>query len=116
MIADVALSKQTGVAVSQYSAYRSTRNFQQPDSFVPERWLKKAQFPGDNHAVLQPFFVGARNCLGQNIAWAEMRLVLARLVWNFDITPVDTLDWNTQKSYFLWQKEPFHVRLRAVDR
>jgi cytochrome P450 len=66
--------------------------------------------------VLQPFFVGGRSCLGQNIAWAEMRLVVARLLWNFDLEPVDRLEWKSQKTYYLWQKERFRVRLRKVAR
>jgi cytochrome P450 len=107
---------QTGVAVAQYAAYRSSTNFARPDDFVPERWLDPTLFPGDNKAVLQPFFVGGRNCLGQNIAWAEMRLLVSHMLWNFDIEAVDDLKWVSQKSYYLWQKERFRVRARPAVR
>lgn len=57
--------------------------------------------------------MGPRNCLGQVMAWAEMRLILARLVWTFDIKAArEVEDWNRQQSQIVWAKEPFEVRLR----
>lgn len=41
-----------------------------------------------------------------------MRLIIAGLVWAFDIEPVRALDWAQQKTYLVWQKEPFEVRFR----
>lgn len=67
-------------------------------------------------AVFQPFHVGGRNCLGQNIAWAEMRLIIGRMVWNFDISPACDLDWTKQKTFMLWQKEPFYICLKPIHR
>ncbi|MCJ1351257.1 MAG: hypothetical protein MMC33_001241 [Icmadophila ericetorum] len=113
----------TFVGVSQYAAYRSPLNFTKPNAFHPERWLpseaSNSEFANDQLSVMQPFFVGNRGCLGQNIAWAEMRLLLARMVWNFDIEKVDderTVDWDSQESFYLWQKESCEVRLRAWER
>ena len=44
-----------------------------------------------------------------------MRLILARLVWNFDLelpgSSEESLDWASQKSYVMIEKEPFYVRL-----
>lgn len=46
---------------------------------------------------------------------AELRLILARLVWSFHIHEVDTeagkLKWEDQRSYTLVEKKPFEVRL-----
>jgi cytochrome P450 len=39
------------------------------------------------------------------LAYAEMRLMLARLLWNFDIALAnerDRWDWGVQKTYVLW--------------
>jgi cytochrome P450 len=38
-------------------------------------------------------------------AWAEMRVVLARLLWAFDITlkdEKDRWDWGTQDTFIFW--------------
>ena len=117
--ADISCTYQVGAAVTQWAAYRSKHNFLHPDEFVPERWLgdgSSAPFLGDSRAVFQPFHVGGRNCLGQNIAWAEMRLILGRMVWNFDISPSCDLDWTKQKTFMLWQKEPFYICLKPIHR
>jgi cytochrome P450 len=55
------------VYVTQSAAYRSSRNFADVNSFVPERWLKNppAKYANDNRKVLQPFSVGPRNCIGR---------------------------------------------------
>lgn len=46
-------------------------------------------------------------------AYAEMRLILARMVWNFDIVlPKESQIWlNAQSSYIIWEKAPLFVRL-----
>lgn len=51
--------------------------------------------------------------MGQGVAWAQMRLILAGLVWAFEIEAVRELDWVQQKTNLVWQKEPFEVRLRS---
>lgn len=47
-----------------------------------------------------------------------MRLVLARLIWNFDITlSPQSKGWlESQKAYFLWQKPALKVQLTPVSR
>jgi cytochrome P450 len=65
----------------------------------------KSPFHNDSRAVLQPFSVGPRNCIGRNLAYNEMRLILARVLWNFDLELCDeSRDWNEQKSFLLWEK------------
>lgn len=109
---------QTVVTYSTWAASQSSSNFYQPAEFLPERWLESANHPSspfasDKRDAFQPFGMGPRNCLGQVMAWAEMRLILARLVWTFDIKAArEVEDWNRQQSQMVWAKEPFEVRLR----
>jgi cytochrome P450 len=103
----------TGVGVCQWASYRSKRNFKNPDSFVPERWLgNDPEYAGDNHSAFQPFGFGPRNCIGRNLAYVEMRLILARLVWNFDVELCKgSEEWNKQKTFLLWEKPELNVKL-----
>ncbi|KAI9846981.1 MAG: hypothetical protein M1837_003337 [Sclerophora amabilis] len=116
----------TTVAVHQFAAYRSVKNFQHPYSFLPERWLDddknniNSDFASDKRQALQPFSLGGRNCIGKHLAYAELRLILARLLWNFDLelaggTEQDS--WADQKMYSFWQKTPLMVKLipRVVE-
>ncbi|KIX96217.1 uncharacterized protein Z520_07995 [Fonsecaea multimorphosa CBS 102226] len=104
----------TFVAINQYPAFRSATNFIDPDEFIPERFLGN-QGSETNMAVFQPFLVGRHMCIGQKLAWAEMRLILARLLYAFDISwggspSID--DWGEQQTFIFWQKNPLEIRLK----
>jgi hypothetical protein len=45
-----------------------------------------------------------------------MRLILARLIWNFDMTlALDSRDWlEGQKNHLLWDKPALNVHLAPV--
>ncbi|KAK4445140.1 cytochrome P450 monooxygenase rdc4 [Podospora aff. communis PSN243] len=103
----------TRVAVTSYAASRSEENFWDAEDFVPERWLGEDERYGmDKREVVQAFSVGARNCLGQSLAWHEMRLILAKIIWNFDMELMEGSErWNEQKCFVLWSKGPLMVRM-----
>lgn len=56
-----------------------------------------------------------RVCPGKAVAWAEMRVVLARMVWNLDlsIAPGKQVNWMDLKTYVVVQKEPIKIRIKA---
>ncbi|OJJ85332.1 cytochrome P450 [Aspergillus glaucus CBS 516.65] len=106
------------VSVAFYSAFRARSNFTEAESFIPERWLdnEDPKFASDNRDAFQPFSYGPRNCLGKNMAYAEMRVILAKLLWNFDMELRDECrDWSNQLSYSLWQKTPLMATLNPVE-
>ncbi|KAF3032118.1 hypothetical protein E8E12_000589 [Didymella heteroderae] len=110
----------TSVYVSQHAANHSSRNFAEPDAFKPERWLedRPKAFGEDKREVVQPFSFGPRNCLGKNLAYAEMRLILAKIVWHFDLELVKPgNEWmRDQRVFALWEKPALEVRLKPVLR
>lgn len=62
---------------------------------------------------MQPFSTGPRNCLGQHLAWAELRLILTKLVWNFDMSlvPDQRLRWEDLRTFLLVEKKPVVVKM-----
>ncbi|KAL9582651.1 MAG: hypothetical protein Q9212_003173 [Teloschistes hypoglaucus] len=105
----------TFVQVSTLATSLSSSNFHDPDSFIPERWLSdNTHFQNDKKQASQPFSTGPRNCVGQNIAMAEMRLVMARLLWSFDVRGVLHDDWMDQPTYLLWEKKPLPIELIPI--
>ncbi|PVH81206.1 cytochrome P450 [Cadophora sp. DSE1049] len=79
----------TIVSVPQLAANLSPLNFHLPKSFIPERFLGDERSVDDNRHALNPFSLGPRNCIGKNLAYAEMHLILAHVFWNFDIQFAD---------------------------
>ncbi|CAO1597111.1 hypothetical protein XANCAGTX0491_000936 [Xanthoria calcicola] len=104
----------TGVQINQYAASMSRRNFSSPWTFAPSRWMNDPQYADDKLDALQPFSTGARNCIGKNLANAEIALVLTRLLWEFDITLSEETDrnWPDQQAWFTWNKKPLVVKLQ----
>lgn len=49
------------------------------------------------------------------LAYSEMRLILAHIVFNFDIELVNEKDdWMDHEIYLLWKKKPLNVYLTPV--
>ncbi|KAJ5809607.1 Cytochrome monooxygenase lcsI [Penicillium pulvis] len=109
-----------GVSVSgaHYSTYHAESNFAEPDSFIPERWLddREKRFESDNRSSLAAFSLGPRNCIGRNLAYAEMRVIVAKVFWSFDMTlDESSKGWNVQKSFNIWEKKPLMMHLTKVQ-
>lgn len=113
----------TRVGVHQSSAGLSASNFAQPETFAPERWLPIAvqdpssPFFADKRDAMQPFSYGPRNCVGKHLAYNEMRLIMARLLWEFDMrldpsSRAWTQAYSEHKSWVVWRKPPLTVHIK----
>ncbi|CAL3971099.1 unnamed protein product [Diplocarpon coronariae] len=81
------------------------------------RWIKSEAEGqgGDRLETSLPFSYGPRGCLGKNLAYLEMRMVLAKLFWQYDLAwfNSDEIDWERDsKGYTLWEKPDLRVLLR----
>ncbi|KAJ5124310.1 Cytochrome P450 [Penicillium bovifimosum] len=102
----------TSVGIPILAAHMSSKYFKNPESFIPERFIGDAEYESDDRNALQAFSAGPRNCLGRNLAYAEMRLILARMVWNFDMElSDDSKEWRKQPSFVVWDKGSLNVTL-----
>ena len=45
---------------------------------------------------------------------AEMRLVMARLLWSYDVRGVLKDEWMDQPTYLLWEKRPLPIEVIPV--
>jgi cytochrome P450 len=120
-----AVPENTSVCVSSWGASHSAANFAQPDTFIPERFLdtpeSKEKFGGDAKKAAQPFSTGPRGCIGRNLTYVELRLILGAFLWNFDVEFADGAPlWDPKdefkglKAYNTWEKSPLMVKLTDV--
>ncbi|KAF7888170.1 uncharacterized protein EAF02_002711 [Botrytis sinoallii] len=115
------IPEDVSVGIHQWSAYHSAANFALPDQLLPERWLddkvSDPRFASDKRGVVQPFSVGPRNCLGQHLAMSEMRAILARILWHFDVNLCEeSRNCDEQKVFILWEKPDLMVTVKARER
>jgi cytochrome P450 len=124
VIAGYSIPEGITVSVPCWSSFHSTSHFSFPDSFIPERWLKEdsqgksSPYQKDNKSAFLPFSTGPHNCLGQPLAWMEMRLILSRLIWNYQIRVPDGVnlaEWTEHKIYWTWKKRPLEVELSRLS-
>lgn len=68
-----------------YGLHRNPTFWNQPDDFVPERWIEPSlRDIGSTCGAYMPFAAGPRNCLGRPLAHIILRGLLARIVHKFE--------------------------------
>ena len=104
-------------SVAAKTGYLHPSKWTDSDTFLPERWFSDApsRYAVDDREFLQPFNVGNRNCLGKNLAWAEMNLIFAKTVLAFDMEwserNKEVGEWTDQKTFLLNEKKALYVKL-----
>jgi cytochrome P450 len=89
----------TTVSVCMWAATHSERNFKDPYVFRPERWLDRENST-DKLGASNAFSLGPRGCIGRNLSYMEMRLIMGKLLWHNDVEMYGTNDvWNPKNEY-----------------
>ncbi|TLS26452.1 hypothetical protein PpBr36_04749 [Pyricularia pennisetigena] len=121
---DLYIPKGTMVSVHQWATYRSAANFTDPETFAPQRFLPpthplyEEKYASDNKKAFRPFSAGPRDCIGKNLAYAEMRVVMARMLWNFDfeLAPGQAGWMTNQQVLNIFKKPDLNVKFTRVSR
>ncbi|KAL9128895.1 MAG: hypothetical protein Q9217_002517 [Psora testacea] len=69
-----------------YGTHHNPRQWARPEEFLPERWLVPEGdelYPTKN--AWRPFERGPRNCIGQELALTEIKLILALTIRSFNV-------------------------------
>ncbi|KAF2841015.1 cytochrome P450 monooxygenase [Patellaria atrata CBS 101060] len=112
------------VAVNSWAASHNPINFRDCDRFVPERWISD-EYSTDIKKGMQPFSLGPRGCIGRHLSYMEMRLILGRLLWNYDIVSTDGAEeWNpdgemkNMRAFMntAWEKPNLNVKVKPAKR
>ncbi|KAL7269963.1 hypothetical protein RUND412_007341 [Rhizina undulata] len=73
------------LGVSYYTLHRNPLYYSSPHEFKPSRWLNEDGEMAGDFSAFAPFSIGSRGCIGKRLAYIEIQLVLARLVWGFEM-------------------------------
>ncbi|KAH7141326.1 trichodiene oxygenase [Dactylonectria estremocensis] len=80
----------TPVSQSTYFVHTDPNIFPEPFEFEPERWIKAAESGVNLQKYLVSFSKGSRQCIGLQMAYAEMFLTLAKLAVVVDMELFET--------------------------
>ncbi|KAI2617462.1 benzoate 4-monooxygenase cytochrome P450 [Hypoxylon sp. NC1633] len=106
------------IGIHNHAVGRLETYFKDAKKFVPERWLGAERYAGDAKEMFQPFSSGPLNCIGLTMGRMETRVILAKLIYNFDVELMpESARWmHDQKNYIAWHKPPLMVKLTPVSR
>jgi len=78
------------VWINLHTIHRREDLFPSPDEFIPERFLPAPHnYPAQKEIVKdswRPFEKGPRNCIGQELAILEMKIIMVMTLRDFDIS------------------------------
>lgn len=77
----------TNFTTNMWAIHRNPRDFPDPDTFRPERFLGEREPPYPNSRGSNPFGWGRRQCSGQSMAEQGLLFSLGRLIWAFNVKP-----------------------------
>ncbi|KAI0533247.1 cytochrome P450 [Xylaria digitata] len=106
--------KGTEVYTCTWVASRNPDYWHRPDEFIPERWIDPEST--DVKAASQPFSLGYRACPGKSFAMLQLSLMLAKILYTYDMEMLDPdVDWEANsRHWIMWWKPP--IRIRAHNR
>jgi len=76
------------VCVPHYAIHHNPVYYPNPFTYNPSRWLAASTSPAElevAHSTFCAFSIGPRGCIGKGLAYVELMMTLARVLWSFDM-------------------------------
>ena len=108
------------VSADMYTIQRCPQYWVEPEEFRPERWFDHGPgslFENDVRSCHRPFLLGSRVCLGKEVAMQSIRLIVAKLVFSFDLVSASKQDFAWEKdveSSYLWIRYEIMANFRGI--
>lgn len=106
----------TDLGTPIYAIHHQERYYPNAFAFKPARWIVDESISGSEdevalaHSAFAPFMIGPRACVGKVLAYTEIMILLARIVFSFDLR----LSADSSEGIPSWakgrsNKEDFHI-------
>lgn len=115
------LAENTVLGVSAYAIHHNPEYFPDPFTFRPERWIVDSEPNFDAESVSRArsaffsFSAGGSSCVGKPLAYQEISVALARVLYRFDIrrSPTDRIGAESS-SFEKGRKNPNEFQLDDI--
>ncbi|KAL2126994.1 hypothetical protein VTI74DRAFT_11498 [Chaetomium olivicolor] len=113
---DWLIPRDTPVSMTTYDILMNESIFPDPKAFKPERWIEHPEL--DKYFV--PFGKGSRQCLGINLAFAELYITIASIYtrYEFDLFETDQTDIEMAHAYLVpyvkWESQGIRATVRKL--
>ncbi|KAH8688960.1 cytochrome P450 [Talaromyces proteolyticus] len=108
----------TPMITASYFVHMNPIIFPNPEKFDPDRWIRAHESGERLSRFIVSFSKGTRQCIGINMAYAELYLVIARIVRQFDLELCETTEENVRfaRDYVVPHAEngPWSVKARII--
>ncbi|XP_078538752.1 ultra-long-chain fatty acid omega-hydroxylase isoform X4 [Lissotriton helveticus] len=99
--------------ISIYGTHHNPAVWPEPEVYNPHRFDPENSKDRSPHAFI-PFSSGPRNCIGQNFAMSELKVVLALTLLRFKVMPDDTKTVRRKPELILRAEDGLWLKLEAL--
>ena len=93
------------IGVGIYAIQHNPIYYPSPFVFTPERWIVGGNVTQESvdlaRSAFSAFSIGPVGCVGKNLAYLELMVTIARVIWTFDIKDVSDATLEPPKENYL---------------